>query len=159
MVHNRRVSGLDISEGAMKTSLDTYLRYEGREIWLAQITNPETGPPSEKPAFRVDGNAHAGEVTGSMAALYLIETLLEGYGSDERITRLRDRQLRGGALRLAVGWQTVALSRTPRPLRRRPSKQRQRANRHRAGIPLSGPGPYALIGSCDVWPQRMPPVS
>jgi hypothetical protein len=28
MVHNRRVSGLDISEGAMKTSFDTYLRYE-----------------------------------------------------------------------------------------------------------------------------------
>jgi hypothetical protein len=28
MVHNRRVSGLDISEGVMKTSFDTYLRYE-----------------------------------------------------------------------------------------------------------------------------------
>ena len=103
----------------MKTSFDTYLRYEeltrtlralaeehpglcrlgsigksyeGREIWLAEITNPETGPASEKPAFWVDGNAHAGEVTGSMAALYLIETLLEGYGADERITRLLDRQ-------------------------------------------------------------------
>jgi murein tripeptide amidase MpaA len=66
--------------------------YEGREIWLAEITNLETGPASEKPAFWVDGNIHAGEVTGSMAALYLIETLLEGYGSDERVTRLLDRQ-------------------------------------------------------------------
>jgi murein tripeptide amidase MpaA len=66
--------------------------YEGREIWLAELTNAETGPAAQKPAFWVDGNTHAGEVTGSMAALYLIETLLEGYGSDERITDLLDRQ-------------------------------------------------------------------
>lgn len=66
--------------------------YEGREIWLMELTNAGTGPAAEKPAFWVDGNTHAGEVTGSMAALYLIETLLEGYGSDERITDLLDRQ-------------------------------------------------------------------
>ena len=66
--------------------------YEGRKIWLMELTNAETGPAAEKPAFWVAGNTHAGEVTGSMAALYLIETLLEGYGSDERITNLLDRQ-------------------------------------------------------------------
>ena len=66
--------------------------YEGREIWLMELTNAETGPATDKPAFWVEGNTHAGEVTGSMAALYLIETLLEGYGSDERITDLLDRQ-------------------------------------------------------------------
>ncbi|CAN5629878.1 M14 family metallopeptidase [soil metagenome] len=66
--------------------------YEGREIWVAGITNSVTGPAGDKPAFWVDGNTHAGEVTGSMAALYLIEALLEGYGSDERITRLLDQQ-------------------------------------------------------------------
>ncbi len=66
--------------------------YEGRDIWLAEITNQATGPASEKPAFWVDGNTHAGEVTGSMSALYLIDTLLEGHGSDERITRLVDQQ-------------------------------------------------------------------
>ncbi len=66
--------------------------YEGREIWVAGITNSATGPAKDKPAFWVDGNTHAGEVTGSMAALYLIETLLESYGSDERITRLLDQQ-------------------------------------------------------------------
>src|SRR5918992_5850866 len=102
----------------MKTNFDAYLRYEeltrvlhalaeehprfckvesigksyeGREIWLAELTNAETGPAAQKPAFWVDGNTHAGEVTGSMAALYLIETLLEGHGSDERITCLLDR--------------------------------------------------------------------
>src|ERR671913_443009 len=67
----------------MKTNFDAYLRYgeltralhalaeeqpgfckvesigksnEGREIWLAELTNAETGPPETKPAFWVDGN-------------------------------------------------------------------------------------------------------
>jgi murein tripeptide amidase MpaA len=103
----------------MKTEFDAYLRYEeltrtlralaeehprlcsvwsigksygGREIWLAELTSSETGPADTKPAFWVDGNTHAGEVTGSMAALYLIEHLLENYGSDDLATRLLDEQ-------------------------------------------------------------------
>src|SRR4028118_2078034 len=103
----------------MKTSFDEYLHYEdltrtlhahaeehpslcrvesvgtsveGREIWLAELTNAQTGPAAEKPAFWVDGNTHAGEVTGSMAALYLIEHLLKNYGSDDLVTRLLDEQ-------------------------------------------------------------------
>lgn len=66
--------------------------YEGRDIWVAEITNLETGAADDKPAFWVDGNTHAGEVTGSMAALYLIQTLLEGHGSNDRITSLLDHQ-------------------------------------------------------------------
>src|SRR5918992_1335887 len=103
----------------MKTNFDAYLRYEeltqalhalaeehprfckvesigksyeGREIWLAELTNAETGPAARKPAFWVDGNTHAGEVTGSMAALYLIETLIEAPAPDERIPGLLDGQ-------------------------------------------------------------------
>jgi murein tripeptide amidase MpaA len=103
----------------MKTNFDAYLRYdeltralrslaeahpgfckvssigksyEGREIWLAELTNSSTGQANTKPAFWVDGNTHAGEVTGSMAALYLIEHLLENYGSDDLATRLLDEQ-------------------------------------------------------------------
>ncbi len=103
----------------MKTNFDAYLRYEelartlrelaeeypgfckllsigksyeGREIWLAELTNQETGQASTKPAFWVDGNTHAGEVTGSMAALYLIEYLLENHGKDDLATRLLDEQ-------------------------------------------------------------------
>ena len=103
----------------MRTSFEEYLRYEdltrvlrslaeensglmrveslgksleGREIWLAELTNAGTGPAEEKPAFWVDGNTHAGEVTGSMAALYLIEHLLENYGSNELVTDLLDEQ-------------------------------------------------------------------
>lgn len=66
--------------------------YEGRDIWVATVTNSATGPAEDKPAFWVDGNTHAGEVTGSMAALYLVQTLLEGYRGDARIIRLLDRQ-------------------------------------------------------------------
>ncbi|MBA2441421.1 MAG: carboxypeptidase [Rubrobacter sp.] len=66
--------------------------YEGREVLLAEVTNGETGPAEEKPAFWVDGNTHAGEVTGSMAALYLVDYLLAGYGENEQVTRLLDRQ-------------------------------------------------------------------
>ncbi len=65
---------------------------EGRALWLAEVTNKETGSASDKPAFWVDGNTHAGEVTGSMAALYLIDRLLEGHGKDDHITRLLDEQ-------------------------------------------------------------------
>jgi murein tripeptide amidase MpaA len=103
----------------MKTNFDAYLRYEeltrilrdlaqeypalckvasigksyeGREIWLAELTNEKTGQAGTKPAFWVDGNTHAGEVTGSMAALYLIEHLLENHGTDDLATRLLDEQ-------------------------------------------------------------------
>ena len=42
---------------------------EGRELWLMEITNKETGPAEEKPAVYVDGNTHASEVTGQEVLL------------------------------------------------------------------------------------------
>src|SRR3712207_3751015 len=56
--------------------------YEGRDIWVLAITNQATGPAGEKPAMYIDGNIHAGEVTGSNVALYTADLLLHGYGSD-----------------------------------------------------------------------------
>src|SRR3954447_13641162 len=44
--------------------------HEGREIWCLTITNSATGAHDTKPAQYIDGNMHAGEVTGSAAALY-----------------------------------------------------------------------------------------
>lgn len=64
--------------------------YEGREIWLATVTNSETGPADEKPAVYVQGNIHATEVSASSSAMHLLKTLTEGYGNDERITMLLD---------------------------------------------------------------------
>ena len=64
--------------------------YEGRDIWVLIVTNFATGPDLEKPAFWVDGNIHATEVSPSTAALYLINKLLTTYGDDPRVTYALD---------------------------------------------------------------------
>ncbi len=64
--------------------------FEGRDIWLATITNFATGPDTEKPAFFIEANIHAPEVTGCTAALHLIHKLLTQYGADEKVTRVMD---------------------------------------------------------------------
>src|SRR5438876_9529458 len=64
--------------------------FEGREIWLATLTNLDTGPAAEKPALLVEANIHAVEVTGCTAALYLVHRLLSGHGSDPKVTRALD---------------------------------------------------------------------
>ena len=56
--------------------------HEGRDVWLVTATNFASGPDIEKPALWVDGNLHASEVAGSMAALYFINTLVTRYGKD-----------------------------------------------------------------------------
>ncbi len=64
--------------------------HEGRDLWLVTLTNAKTGPASEKPAYWVDGNIHATEVTASVAALYLVNSLLSRYGKDPDVTRALD---------------------------------------------------------------------
>ena len=64
--------------------------HEGRNIWAATITNQATRPASEKPALYVDGNMHAGEVTGCAVALHTIYHLLTNYGTDATVTDLLD---------------------------------------------------------------------
>jgi len=64
--------------------------YEGRDIWGLTVTNSETGPHAEKPAYFVDANIHAGEVTGCATVLKLLHILLTGYGTDEAVTRVLD---------------------------------------------------------------------
>src|SRR4051812_33854961 len=64
--------------------------FEGRDIWLATLTNTDTGPAAAKPALWVDGNIHATELAGSMACLYLLHHFLTQYGRDEDVTRCLD---------------------------------------------------------------------
>jgi hypothetical protein len=52
--------------------------YEGRKLWVVAITDSSTGPHDSKPAHWVDANIHAVEVTGGVAALYLIHHLVSG---------------------------------------------------------------------------------
>jgi murein tripeptide amidase MpaA len=64
--------------------------YEGRDLWLMTLTNGATGSDLDKPAYWIDANIHAAEVTGSATALYTIKYLLENYGSDAQVTHLLD---------------------------------------------------------------------
>ena len=65
--------------------------YGGKDIWIAIVTQQKTGNYLEKPGYWVDANTHAGEVTGSAVALYLLYKILTQYGQDSQITRLLDQ--------------------------------------------------------------------
>jgi hypothetical protein len=91
--------------------------YEDREIWLATVTNLDTGPAAEKPGFLVEANIHAIEVTGCTAALHLIHRLLTGHGSDPKATRALDTRAFYVIPRLNPDGSEVALAERPRFLR------------------------------------------
>jgi murein tripeptide amidase MpaA len=91
--------------------------YEGRDIWLATVTNTETGSDAEKPAFLVEANIHSIEVTGCTAALHLIHRLVTGYGSDENVTRALDTRAFYVIPRLNPDGAELALAERPRYVR------------------------------------------
>jgi murein tripeptide amidase MpaA len=91
--------------------------YEGRDIWLATVTNFETGADLDKPAFLIEANIHAIEVTGCTAALNLIQRLLDGHGSDDKITRVLDTRCFYVVPRLNPDGAELALSNRPRFVR------------------------------------------
>src|ERR1700682_1019033 len=64
--------------------------HEGRDIWVATITNTATGPAQDKPAFWVDGNIHSTEVAASVANIYFLQQLVDQHGKDPDITRALD---------------------------------------------------------------------
>jgi len=53
--------------------------HEGRDIWLLVLTHGKTGADTDKPAFWVDGNIHAAELTACTACLYWLHTLVTGF--------------------------------------------------------------------------------
>ena len=69
-------------------TVESYGRsHEGRELWLATITDISTGAHHTKPAHWIDANIHSVEVTAGVAALWLIERLVSGFGNDDTVTR------------------------------------------------------------------------
>lgn len=67
--------------------LETYGKsHLGRDLWLATITDSSTGPHDAKPAHWIDANIHATEVTGGVAALYVIHHLVTQFGHDEHVS-------------------------------------------------------------------------
>ncbi|HEY1393960.1 MAG TPA: M14 family metallopeptidase [Methylibium sp.] len=91
--------------------------HEGRDIWLLTITNQATGADTDKPAFWVDGNIHAAELTASTAVLYWLHQLVSGYGGDREITQLLDTRAVYLVPRLNPDGAELALSDTPRHIR------------------------------------------
>lgn len=91
--------------------------FEKRDIWLATITNLDTGPPGEKPAFWLEANIHAAEVTGCTAALHLIHKLLTRYGRETKVTRALDTRAFFVVPRLNPDGAEWALAKRPKIVR------------------------------------------
>jgi Zinc carboxypeptidase len=91
--------------------------HEGREIWLATVTDDEHGSHDTKPALWVDANIHATELTGSAAALNLVGRLVSGYGNEPRITRALASRAFYIVPRLNPDGAELALADRPRYLR------------------------------------------
>ncbi len=91
--------------------------YEGRDIWVAVVTNTATGPDVDKPAFWADGNIHAAELTASTAVLYYLHQLVTGHGTNPQVTHLLDTRVVYLCPRLNPDGAELALGERPRLIR------------------------------------------
>jgi murein tripeptide amidase MpaA len=91
--------------------------WEGRDLWLVQVTQFGTGADTAKPALWIDGNIHASELVPSTACLHFLHTLVTGYGSDQTITRCLDRRSFYICPRLNPDGAELALADRPQILR------------------------------------------
>jgi murein tripeptide amidase MpaA len=91
--------------------------HEGRPIHLLVATQQATGAAADKPAFWIDGNIHAAELTASTACLYYIHQLATLYGSDAQITELLDTRALYICPRLNPDGAELALADRPRHIR------------------------------------------
>lgn len=64
---------------------------EGRPIWLATIGRGDAAELRQRPAMWVDGNIHATEFTGAMAALHLADLLLAEDEAEAAVEQLLSR--------------------------------------------------------------------
>jgi murein tripeptide amidase MpaA len=91
--------------------------HEGRDIWLVVLTRSATGADSAKPAFWIDGNIHAAELTACTAALYYLHHVCTHDGADARITHLLDTRVVYICPRLNPDGAELALADVPRFIR------------------------------------------
>lgn len=63
---------------------------EGRDLWVAIVNSPKTGPHTSKPAMWIDGNVHGNEIQAGEAVLYSLWYLTKAYGHNEDLTKLLD---------------------------------------------------------------------
>jgi murein tripeptide amidase MpaA len=91
--------------------------HEGRDIWVATLTNFSTGDAEDKPAFWADGNIHAAELTASTTCLYYLHQLVIKFGDDRDITQLLDTRVVYLCPRLNPDGAELALADKPRHIR------------------------------------------
>jgi len=91
--------------------------HEGRDIWVATLTNFGTGEDRDKPAFWADGNIHAAELTASTTCLYYLHHLVSRYGTDREVTQLLDTRTVYLCPRLNPDGAELALADRPRHIR------------------------------------------
>ena len=89
--------------------------HEGRDLWLATVTDAATGTHDTKPAQWVDANIHATELTGSVAALNLIDHLVTS--DDDDVGRARRTRTFYVVPRVNPDGAELAMSDHPRLLR------------------------------------------
>lgn len=92
--------------------------HEGRDIWVLVVTNADTGPDTDKPAFWCDGNIHAAELLASTACLYWLHHVVSGYlAGDEAMRHLLDTRALYIVPRLNPDGAELALADRPRHIR------------------------------------------
>jgi len=92
--------------------------WEGRDIWLLMLTTTATGADIDKPAFWVDGNIHAAELTASTACLYWLHQLVKTYAEgDTQARQLLDTRVVYMVPRLNPDGAELALADRPRHIR------------------------------------------
>ena len=95
--------------------------HEGRDIWVACVSNHATGADTDKPGFWTDGNIHAAELTASTAVLYYLQHLVSQYGATDptglQVTHLLDTRALYLCPRLNPDGAELALADKPRHIR------------------------------------------
>lgn len=66
--------------------------YQGKDIWLLEISRQQPGPVKEKPAIFVGGGLRGDELVGTEACLATIQFLLENYARDPRVKKAIDER-------------------------------------------------------------------
>ena len=67
--------------------------YEGRDMMLMTINNPDTGPELSKAAMYIEANVHGNEIQGGEVCLYTVWYLMENYDRIPEVKRLVDERV------------------------------------------------------------------
>jgi hypothetical protein len=67
--------------------------YDGKDMMLMTINNPDTGPELSKSGMYIEANVHGNEIQGGEICLYTIWFLMENYGRIDKVTKLVDERV------------------------------------------------------------------